>query len=169
MPACHLPWVWYVYDAGVHPSSTNMSTFFILLPRWLAIDQHASMPSTGGADMLGVHPSSTGRPAFLPFPSLAGHRPACQHANMPACHSRGAGMLGCTQAAQTDQHSCPLPHACQHQHAVYSGVHPRMLVLWLSSPLSMVGFSILGLFGAGYYENEGLYKCTILSAKSTDV
>ena len=27
-----------------------------------------------------------------------------RHASMPACHNRNAGMLGCTQAAQTDQH-----------------------------------------------------------------
>ena len=82
MPACHLPGCWYVCNARVHPSSTDMPTFFVLLPRWLAINQHASMPTTGGA-----------------------------------------GMLGCTLAAQTDQHSCPpflagwpstsMP-ACQH-------------------------------------------------------
>ena len=28
---------------------------------------------------------------------------------MPACHNRNAGMLGCTQAAQTDQHFWPPP------------------------------------------------------------
>ena len=66
MPACHLPGCWYVCNARVHPSSTDMPTFFVLLPRWLAINQHASMPTTGGA-----------------------------------------GMLGCTLAAQTDQHSWP--------------------------------------------------------------
>ena len=33
--------------------------------------------------------------------------------------------------------------------------------------LSMVGFSILGLFGAGHYENEDLCKCIILKQKST--
>jgi hypothetical protein len=139
MPACHLPGCWYVCNARVHPSSTDMPTFFVLLPRWLAIDQHASMPTTGGAGMLGctlaaqtdqhswppfphwlaidqhasmtamprprslhagVHPSSTDKPAFL-APFLAGW----PSTSMPACHDRGAGMLGCTPAAQTDQHS----------------------------------------------------------------
>ena len=33
--------------------------------------------------------------------------------------------------------------------------------------LFMFDFFILGLFGAGHYENEGLCKCTILSAEST--
>ena len=40
-----------------------------------------------------------------PPPWLAGHRLACQHASMLT--TGGAGMLGCTPAAQTDQHPCP--------------------------------------------------------------
>ena len=66
----------------------------------------------------GVHPSSTDRPASLaPLPRWLA---TDQHASMPACHDRGAGMLGCTPAAQTDQHSCPPflagwhRQACQH-------------------------------------------------------
>jgi hypothetical protein len=29
----------------MHPSSTDRPAFFSRLPRWLAIDQHASMPA----------------------------------------------------------------------------------------------------------------------------
>ena len=108
MTACHLPGCWYVCNARVHPSSTNMPTFFVLVPRWLAINQHASMPTTGVAGMLGCTlAAQTDQHSWPPF--LAGwpstSMPACQHASMPACHNRGAGMLGCTPAAQTDQHS----------------------------------------------------------------
>ena len=48
--------------------------------------------------------------------AMGGHRPECQHASMPACYNRVAGMPGCTPAAQTDKYSSPADHrpACQH-------------------------------------------------------
>ena len=40
---------------------------------------------------------------------------------MPACHNRNAGMLGCTQAAQTDQHFLPPPLLAGHRPALQEG------------------------------------------------
>ena len=126
MTACHLPGCWYVCNARVHPSSTNMPTFFVLVPRWLAINQHASMPTTGVAGMLGCTlAAQTDQDSWPPLPRWLAIN---QHASMPACHDRRAGMLGCTLAAQTDQHSCP-PFlagwhrpACQHDSMPQLGV-----------------------------------------------
>ena len=44
-----------------------------------------------------------------------------RHASMPACHNRNAGMLGCTQAAQTDQHFLPPPLLAGHRPALQEG------------------------------------------------
>ena len=105
--------------------------------------QHASMPRPR-CRHAGVHPSSTDSPAFLP-PFLAGWPSIISSlddgwpsTSMPACYHLVAGMLGCTLAAQTDQHSCPpfladwsstsMP-ACQHAsmprpRCWHAGVHP---------------------------------------------
>ena len=105
MTACHLPGCWYVCNARVHPSSTNMPTFFVLLPRWLAINQHASMPTTGVAGMLGCTlAAQTDQHSCPPLPRWLAIN---QHASMPT--TGVAGMLGCTPAAQTCQHYWSLP------------------------------------------------------------
>ena len=44
-----------------------------------------------------------------------------RHASIPACHNRNAGMLGCTQAAQTDQHFLPPPLLAGHRPALQEG------------------------------------------------
>ena len=67
--------------------------------------------------------------------------PIDQHASMPACHNRNAGMRGCTQAAQTDQHSWPPSSLAGHRPALQdpgggqecwsvcaAGMHPSMAV-----------------------------------------
>ena len=93
IPACQHANNWGCWHAGVHANSTD--SIFRPLPRWLAIDQHASMPTCQqlGCWHAGVHPSSTDRPAFLP-PSLAGwpstSMPTCQHAT-----AGGAAALAC--------------------------------------------------------------------------
>jgi hypothetical protein len=48
--------------------------------------------------------------------AMGGHRPECQHASMPACYNRVAGMPGCTPAAQTDKCSSPVDHRPASQH-----------------------------------------------------
>ena len=68
MPACQhasmpRPRCWH---AGVHPSSTDRPAFLAPLPRWLAINQHASMPACHSwgcrrACMLGCMPASACR------------------------------------------------------------------------------------------------------------
>ena len=114
----------WVLGAGVHTSihshghatsaSASVVVMLVCLCCWFA-SQHASMPTTGGAGMLGCMPTAQTCQHFSPPPSLAGHRPACQHANMPT--TGDAGMLGCTPVAQTDQHSCPPPSLAGHQPA----------------------------------------------------
>jgi len=64
------------------------------------------------------HANTTDIPAFL-APSLA--LAIDRHASMPACHNRNAGMLGCTQAAQTDQHFLPPPLLAGHRPALQEG------------------------------------------------
>jgi hypothetical protein len=73
--------------------------------------------------------------------------------------------------------SCYKNSNCRTQMGIYSFL--SSFYAWLSymapqvlsyiekkklSFLFMFDFFILGLFGAGHYENEGLCKCTILSA-----
>ena len=83
---------WSVCAAGLHPSMPACQQLGVLAC-WGACQQH--------------------RQHFSPPPSLAGHRPACQHASMPT--TGDAGMLGCTPVAQIDQHYCPPPSLASHQ------------------------------------------------------
>ena len=93
MTACHLPGCWYVCNARVHPSSTNMPTFFVLVPRWLAINQHASMPTTGVAGMLGCTlAAQTDQHSWPPLPRWLAIN---QHASMPACQHATTEVLAC--------------------------------------------------------------------------
>ena len=89
----------WVLGAGVHTSihshghatsaSASVVVMLVCLCCWFA-SQHASMPTTGGAGMLGCMP--TAQTAFF-APSLAGwpstSMPACQHANNWGCWHAG--------------------------------------------------------------------------------
>ena len=118
--------------AGMHPSSTDRSAFLASLPRWLAINQHASMPACQHASkprsrcrQAGVHANSYRQTSILGLPpSLAGHQPACQHTSMPqlgvpACWHAGVyastgmpSIRGCT-------HGCwPCGHSPVHGHNI---------------------------------------------------
>jgi len=132
IPACQHANNWGCWHAGVHANSTDMPAFFApSLAGWPSTSmpacQHANMPTTGGAGMLGCMPTAQTCQHFSPPPSLAGHRPACQHANMPT--TGDAGMLGCTPVAQTDQHSCPPPSLAGHQPACQHASMPTTGVL----------------------------------------
>ena len=123
MPACQHANSWGCRHAMGYTPAVVM---LVCLCCWFA-SQHASMPTTGGAGMLGCMPTAQTCQHFSPPPSLADHRPACQHANMPT--TGDAGMLGCTPVAQIDQHSCPPPSLAGHQPACQHASMPTTGVL----------------------------------------
>jgi hypothetical protein len=59
-----------------------------------------------------------------------------RHASMPACHNRNAGMLGCTQASQTDQLSWPPPSLAGHRPALQEGAKNAGLSVLLPCTLA---------------------------------
>ena len=94
IPACQQPGAMACWGA---PQQHRQTIILAPLPRWLAIDQHASMPACYGWGCwhAGVQPSSTDRTASLSPPSLslAGwpstSMPECQHANDWWCWHAG--------------------------------------------------------------------------------
>ena len=106
-PAPRLLSCWSVCAAGLHPSMPACQQLGVLAcwgacqqhrqhfspPPSLAghrpACQHANMPTTGDAGMLGCTPVAQIDQHSCPPPSLAGHQPACQHASMPACQQLG--------------------------------------------------------------------------------
>ena len=122
----------------MHVNSTDMPTFLALLPRWLAINQHARMPTTGDAGMLGCTPAaqtcqhSWSLPRWLAID---------QHASMPAFRLWHAGMLACWSMAtsQRGQECWDVCGVCMSNRTgnrapTYSITEPRR-----SFPRSMMG------------------------------
>ena len=81
------------------------------------------------------HANTTDMPAFL-APLLA-VLAIDQHASMPAaCHNRNVGMLVCTQAAQTAQHSFSLPLLAGHRPALQEGTNNAGVSVLLACTLA---------------------------------
>ena len=90
IPVCQHANNWGCWHPGVHVNSTDMPTFFALLPRWRVINQHANMLTCQQLGMLACwgapqqhrQNSSLGL-SLVGWPSTS--MPACQHGN---CHAR---------------------------------------------------------------------------------